>query len=162
MNKQTATSLVILIATTLIVGGAVLVKNTKSAENKNTGSVSASQKTTSSTDTIASTSNSSSSSASSYKDGTYTASGSYEAPDGQQAIGVTVTVKDGLVTDTSAENQASGRESADYVDRFISDYKSQIVGKKLNELKSAVSSGDSLTLAGFNDAVDQIQQQAQA
>jgi uncharacterized protein with FMN-binding domain len=160
MNKQTTTTLVILIATTFIIVGAVVMKNGRDATSQVSSEGDAIQSSVTQKKNTQSASPSGSDAASDYKDGTYTAIGDYESPDGEQTISVTLSIKNGTVTDTSAINQAEGRESKEYADRFISGYKSQIIGKKLSDLEGSVSAGASLTLNGFNDAVTDIQQQA--
>lgn len=158
MNRQTTVTLIVLVATTLIIGGAVIYKN----NNTDIDSVAAttSTPTSSSQSSKTTTSNSApTTSSSGYKNGTYSATAQYEAPDGQQAIGLSLTIKDGVVEDTSIDNQASGRESFEYNERFIADYKSQVVGKKVDSLSGLVS-GDSLTLNAFEDALSQIEEQA--
>ena len=100
-------------------------------------------------------------SASAYKAGTYTAEGSYQDPDSQETIKITLTLAaDGTITDTSAVNQAQNRDSSEYQDIFISNYKSSVVGKKISTLKLGNISGSSLTPIGFNNAAAAIAQQA--
>lgn len=48
---------------------------------------------------------------SSYKDGTYSATGSYVSPGGRESIELTVTIKDGVITSTELVQNAEDRES---------------------------------------------------
>lgn len=141
-SKQITTSIIILIATVLLIFGAVYFTNSdKKLFPPNFSSSSAHA-----------------SSSRQYKNGTYIATGSYYSPDGYQEIGITMTVSGDVVTSTSAQNKASGNSAA-YEDMFISNYKVSVVGKKIGSLNGTVS-GPSLTLAGFEDALSQIQNQA--
>lgn len=96
-----------------------------------------------------------------YKDGKYSAVGSYTSPGGQEKITIDITVKDGVVTDTSATSGAIDPQGEQYQSQFISGYKSEVIGKKLSTLSLTRVSGSSLTPKGFNDALEQIRTQAQ-
>lgn len=97
-----------------------------------------------------------------YKNGSYTAVGSYSSPGGTDSITIQVAVKDGIITDTSAQSGSTTRESSEYQTDFIAAYKSRVVGKKLSDIKLSRLSGSSLTPIGFNLAIDKIRLQAQA
>jgi len=97
---------------------------------------------------------------SAYKDGSYEAAGNYRSPGGDQSIRIKVTLQDGKVTDTSAESGAVDGTSRDFQSKFISAYKDQVVGKKLDEVNLDRVSGSSLTPQGFNDAIDKIKASA--
>jgi uncharacterized protein with FMN-binding domain len=96
-----------------------------------------------------------------YTDGTYEASGSYANPGGQSSVDVTVTIADNTVTDVEVEPGATGT-SLGYQEKFISGIADEVVGKSLNEIDVSKVSGSSLTSTGFNEALDQIRQDAQA
>lgn len=97
-----------------------------------------------------------------YKDGTYTAMGSYNSPGGAETIKITLTLKDGIVTDAISETQAKGGNSKTFQNVFTQNFKTQVVGVNINTLKLTKVSGSSLTPKGFNDAVEQIKTQAKA
>lgn len=97
-----------------------------------------------------------------YNDGTYTATGSYTSPGGPEEIGVTLIVKDGIITDSTVEAKATRSESKEYQGIFVENYKSQVVGKSLDSLNLTKVSGSSLTPKGFNDAVEKIKAEAKA
>ncbi len=97
-----------------------------------------------------------------YKDGTYDATGSYTTPESQEEIKVSLTVKDGTVTDTNVSFDPKKSESRQWQQRFASGYKQEVVGKPLSSLSLSRVSGSSLTPMGFNDAVDTIRQQAKS
>ncbi len=117
--------------------------------------------TTASSDT-ATTTTSNSSSTASYKDGTYKASGTYLSPGGNEKIDVSLTVKDGIVTDSSVTQTANNQNSANYQAMFKENYKPSVVGKALKDISLSRVSGSSLTSQGFNDALDTIKSQAKA
>jgi uncharacterized protein with FMN-binding domain len=100
--------------------------------------------------------------ASSYKDGSYSATGTYFSPGGQEALKVSVTLKSDVVTATSIESGANDPTATSYQASFIGGYKNFVVGKRIDALKLTNVSGSSLTSQGFNNAIKQIEKQAQA
>lgn len=101
-----------------------------------------------------------SSGATSFKDGTYVATGSYESPGGNEDITVHVTLQNGVIAATSADSGAQDPESREYENMFINGYKSLVVGKDIASVSLGRVSGSSLTAQGFNDAINQIKNQA--
>ena len=97
-----------------------------------------------------------------YKNGTYTAVGSYDAPSGTEQITITLTIKDDVVTDASGSAGAYNRTSLRYENTFLSSFKQYVVGKNISSLQLGKISGASLTPQGFNDALSQIKSQAKA
>ncbi|HVV25959.1 MAG TPA: hypothetical protein VHC21_02925 [Candidatus Saccharimonadales bacterium] len=97
-----------------------------------------------------------------YKDGTYTASSDYSVPHSDESIEVSLTLKNGVVTDTSIKNSESDGTSAEFQEEFAADYKSYVIGKPISSLRLSVIAGASDTTDGFNDAVQQIASKAQA
>lgn len=97
-----------------------------------------------------------------YKDGTYSAQGDYNSPGGPDSIGVTLTLKNDLITSVSATPNPGDRMSARYQDMFIASYKQYVVGKDISTLSLSKISGSSLTPIGFNDALAKIKSQAQS
>ncbi|HEY8886574.1 MAG TPA: hypothetical protein VIM31_03710 [Candidatus Microsaccharimonas sp.] len=118
--------------------------------------------TTATTATTQSTTSSSTASSSGYKDGTYTASTDYYIPRGSEQIQVSLTIKNGIVTDSSIVNSEGDRQSAQYQQAFASSYKSHVTGKSISSLELSYVAGASDTTQGFNDAVSQIQTEAKA
>lgn len=105
----------------------------------------------------------SSSSSGEYTDGTYTAEGSYLTPEASlESVKVTMTLEGGIVADVEVEGEPVARESQQYQGQFISGIEDVVEGVALDELNVDVVSGSSLTSGGFNDAVENIKQQAQA
>jgi hypothetical protein len=95
-----------------------------------------------------------------YKNGTYSAIGSYMSPGGYDQIAVTLTLNNDIITSVSVAPQAGDRTSARYQSRFISGYQQYVLGKNIASVNLTVISGSSLTSTGFNDALAQIKSQA--
>jgi uncharacterized protein with FMN-binding domain len=97
-----------------------------------------------------------------YKDGTYTAVGSYNSPGGPDRIGITLTLQNDIVTSVSATQMAGEGTSRRYQQMFLSGYQALVVGQNIDTLNLGAVSGSSLTPIGFNNAVAQIKTQAKA
>lgn len=97
-----------------------------------------------------------------YKNGTYTAIGSYRSPAGTEQISVTVTLVNNIITKTSAVSMANDRTSERYEQKFIGGYAALIVGKNIDTVQLSYVSGSSLTSGGFNDALAKIKVSARA
>lgn len=100
--------------------------------------------------------------AAAYKDGTYSATGSYMSPGGEDRLGVTVTLKSDTITAVSITQEPGDNTSARYQDKFASGYQQYVIGKNIAEVNLTKVSGSSLTPKGFNDALAQIKAQARA
>jgi uncharacterized protein with FMN-binding domain len=99
---------------------------------------------------------------STYKDGTYSADGSYNSPGGPDSISVTLTLKNDIVTDTNVVPNPGDRTSARYQNMFVSGYKQYVIGKDITSLNLGKISGSSLTPIGFDNALAKIKAQAKA
>ena len=91
-----------------------------------------------------------------YRNGTYTATGSYVTPGGRESITLTVTLQNEVITDSSLEQNAKSEQAKDYQQRFASGYKERVVGKDIDEVSLVRVAGSSLTSSGFHDALEQI------
>jgi uncharacterized protein with FMN-binding domain len=140
---------IVIIAVVLIVVVAAVSANQKKSSS-----------TTSTTDTP-STATPSVSSAS-FKDGTYMATGKYFVSGDNQTIDVTLTVANGVVTDSSIVNSENDETSKSYQEDFAAGYKTKVVGKSINGLQLSSIAGASDTTRGFNAALTDIQNQAKA
>lgn len=96
----------------------------------------------------------------SYKDGSYTAAGSYNTPGGVEDLKVTVVLKDGKITDASFAGTPKGPISKKLQDKFNEGFKEMVVGKPVNSLALGVVNGSSLTPKGFMDALEKIKGEA--
>ncbi len=97
-----------------------------------------------------------------YTDGTYSAIGNYNSPGGAETIGVSLVLKDDIITSATVTAQATRPQSKMFQDMFIGAFASQVVGKNIADLNLSKISGSSLTPKGFNDAVAKIKAQAKA
>ena len=98
----------------------------------------------------------------SYKDGRYSADGNYTSPNGTETVGVTLTLANGAVSDVKITPHPSNPNTKKFQGEFSGGISSQIVGKKLNEIKVSKVAGSSLTSGGFNQAVEKIKADATA
>lgn len=115
--------------------------------------------TTPSTNTPPSSSSSTATSGN-YKDGSYTASVNYFTPDGQEPLNVKVTLSGGTITATDVSADTISRTGQEYFDSFNAYYKDQVVGQKINGLSLSRVAGASLTTEAFDQALQQIMQNA--
>jgi cytoskeletal protein RodZ len=164
-KREIIAALAVLIVVVAIVAAAA-VANKKKADS-DTAMVSTKSSTSatapaSSTDTSSANGSTSgaTSSTSTYKDGDYSATGTYDSPGGTEHITVHVTLKNDVVTATSAKSGTGDPEAQEYQDDFISGYKQQVVGKDIGSISLSRVSGSSLTSQGFNNAVSQIKSEA--
>jgi uncharacterized protein with FMN-binding domain len=97
-----------------------------------------------------------------YKNGTYTATGSYTSPGGVDQLVVSLTLKNDIVTDAVVTPKPGHQVSEKFQGMFVSGYKQYVVGKNIAEVNVGKVSGSSLTGAGFNDAVTKIKLEAKA
>lgn len=95
-----------------------------------------------------------------YKDGNYTATGTYMSPGGLDKIGVTLILKGDIVTSISLNLQPGDSTSEKYMNKFASGYQTYVLGKNIASVNLNVVSGSSLTPIGFNDALSKIKTQA--
>ena len=97
-----------------------------------------------------------------YTDGTYTASGSYQAPSGTESVDVTVTLKDDVITDVTVVGNATDPQAMKHQGEFIGGIADVVVGKDINSIQVDKVGGSSLTSGGFNKAVEEIKADAAA
>ncbi len=99
----------------------------------------------------------------SFTPGEYEATGSYQTPGGTQSVDVEVTLEaDGTITELDVDGNAESGNSEQFQGKFESGIDAEVVGKKITELDVSKVSGSSLTSGGFNDAIAQITDDAQA
>jgi len=97
---------------------------------------------------------------STYKDGIYSADGSYRSPGGNEMIGVKLTIANNVITDVAITTYGATGESQQHQEEFKSGISAIVVGKKVNEVKVSRVSGSSLTSTGFNNALETIKSEA--
>ena len=97
-----------------------------------------------------------------YKDGTYSADGTYVSPNGTETVGVELTLAAGTVSRPSTSPQhPSNPNTRKFQGEFAGGIAAQVVGKSIDELKVSKVAGSSLTSGGFNQAVEKIKSEAQ-
>ena len=95
-----------------------------------------------------------------YKDGSYTAQGSYATPESVESVTVTVTLSADVITAVEVTGNPQKAESQDYQSKFIGGISDAVVGKKIDEISVSRVAGSSLTSGGFNEAIAQIKTEA--
>ncbi|VTR76016.1 hypothetical protein [Cellulomonas hominis] len=93
-----------------------------------------------------------------YRDGEYTATGWYGGLPSH--IVVDVTLRDDVVTDVEVTPTATNETSLDLQERFAEAVVDVVVGRPLDEIELDYLAGSSGTTLGFNDALEQIREQA--
>lgn len=153
LNPAIAT-LIVIVLVAIVASAAIVINNANNDESSSRQLDSTTQ--TSSPETTPTTS----ADTSSYENGTYSATGSYISPGGRESIELTVTITDGIITSTQIKNNATAADSKEYQEIFADNYKSQVVGKSVDEVSLSRVAGSSLTSTGFNNALDQIKDDA--
>ncbi|MGB2791593.1 MAG: hypothetical protein WBC29_03510 [Candidatus Moraniibacteriota bacterium] len=96
----------------------------------------------------------------SYTDGTYTALGEYTSPAGPEHITVTLTLKDGVITEVASTEESENPKSQYMQKQFSEGVSTAVTGKSIDSLDLAVVNGSSLTPKGFMDALEKIKAEA--
>ena len=97
-----------------------------------------------------------------YADGTYAAEGTYQTPETVETITVTVTLEDEVVAEVEVTGDPQAPETEQYQGQFIDGIADEVVGVDIDDLDVSRVAGSSLTSGGFNQAIDQIKQDAAA
>jgi hypothetical protein len=97
-----------------------------------------------------------------YKNGTYSDTGNYISPGGPREINATITLAYNVIIDATAQGTATDATSKRFQGEFVANFKSEVVGKNIDEVVLTKVSGSSLTPKGFNDALDKIKAVAKA
>lgn len=96
----------------------------------------------------------------SYADGTYTATGSYTSPAGQESVEVELTLADDVVTDVTVTPEATDPQAKNFQSKFAGGIADEVVGKDIDTLNVSRVAGSSLTSGGFNQALASIKSEA--
>ncbi|GAA3523454.1 hypothetical protein GCM10022234_19670 [Aeromicrobium panaciterrae] len=97
-----------------------------------------------------------------FKDGDYEGSGEYSNPAGLSKVKVELTLAGGKITDIEVTPEATNGTSKGFQQKFASGIADEVVGKSLAEIKVDKVGGSSLTVQGFNQAIDAIKADATA
>jgi uncharacterized protein with FMN-binding domain len=93
-----------------------------------------------------------------YKDGEYSAIGEYgNLP---SSITVTVILEDDVITNVNVIPHATNETSLELQERFAGAVPKVVLGKRIDEVKVGRIAGSSSTPDGFNNAIEQIKEQA--
>lgn len=150
-SKKVVAGVLLLVVVLIVVGAIIISKPKSSSTITNTASTS---KTASAPEASSSTPT--------YKDGTYTSTGTYNSPGGNESIKVTITLVSDAVTTSEVVAEADDPTASSYQSIFIDNYKTYVDGKKITSIKLSSVSGSSLTSEGFNSALQKIETQAKA
>jgi hypothetical protein len=100
--------------------------------------------------------------AATYKNGTYEGIGHYTSPAQQEEVNISITLKDGVVTDATFTGHGTNPTTKKMQGLFTEGFKDEVVGKPIDEINLNVVNGSSLTPKGFMDALQQVKQEAKA
>lgn len=152
-SKAIVAIIVVVLLAVAAAGSFYLVNSNKSTTESETAPTTTNNQTT---DTTSDTT------ASKFKDGTYSATGDYTSPGGQESIDVELTLAGNKITDVTVTPHPAAGTSVQYQTEFADNFKPLVVGKAINEVSLSRVAGSSLTSTGFNDALDQIKTDAAA
>lgn len=96
----------------------------------------------------------------SYSDGTYSASGQYQSPNGIETLDVTITLTDDIITAVEVVGHGTNPNTVHYQGEFIGGIAGLVVGKDIDEISVSKVAGSSLASGGFNAAVESIKADA--
>ena len=97
-----------------------------------------------------------------YTNGEYTAEGQYTTPAGEEKIEITITLQDGIVTDSEFVSLGKHATTKKMQGLFAAEYKDEVVGKNIDEVDLDQVNGSSLTPNGFENALEKIKLEAKA
>ncbi len=96
-----------------------------------------------------------------FQDGTYSATGNYVSPAGQEEVEVELTLAEGVIEDVTFTGKATNEKSVFMQGVFNDNFKALVQGKNIDEVQLDKVSGSSLTPKGFMDALEKIKTEAQ-
>lgn len=95
-----------------------------------------------------------------YTDGTYSASGEYQSPNGTETLDVTITLQDDAITAVEVVGHGGSPNTVRFQGEFAGGIAAAVVGKRIDEISVSKIAGSSLASGGFNAAVEQIKADA--
>jgi uncharacterized protein with FMN-binding domain len=93
---------------------------------------------------------------SAYKDGNYSATGTYNSPGGKETLRVTLDLKNDLISDLAVTSVQINSTAVPYETAFEGGIQSVAVGKDISTLNIGPVAGSSLSSIGFNHAITTI------
>lgn len=149
-------------ATTTAAAASTSAAATSAATSATSSAASSSAAASSAAPASTSAESSAAAAATEYKDGTYTATGSYQSPGGEESVEITLTIAGDTITDATGKSNATRPQSVEYQGQFLANFAGQIVGKNVDEVSLSKVAGSSLTSGGFNQALQTIKTDAKA
>jgi hypothetical protein len=97
-----------------------------------------------------------------YADGSYTTKVTYKTPTrSEYLMDVTLIFKDGIIADSSIAYSQGGEDDPN-AQRFDAAYRTELLGKSIDEVKLSRVGGASLTTNAFNEALTAIKADAKS
>lgn len=90
----------------------------------------------------------------------YSANVSYNVPENNETLALTISVSNGIVSDVNIVQSKTGRKSANYQTNFEKSYKQFVIGKQLKDINLSRVGGASITTNAFMEAIKAVQKQA--
>lgn len=100
--------------------------------------------------------------AATYTDGTYSASGQYQSPNGTETLDVTITLENDIITAVDVVGEGSNPNTVRYQGEFIGGINAIVIGQDIDSISVSKVAGSSLASGGFNAAVETIKADAAA
>ena len=97
-----------------------------------------------------------------YKDGTYSATGSYVSPAGPEQVELSLVIKDDKVVSANFVGKGTNPTTMKLQGLFKAGFSTYVVGRNIDEISLTVVNGSSLTPKGFTDALLKIKNEAKA
>jgi uncharacterized protein with FMN-binding domain len=97
---------------------------------------------------------------SAYKDGNYSATGTYNSPGGKETMRVTLDLADDVITDLAVTSVSINSTAVPYENAFEGGIQSIVVGKDIDSINVGPVAGSSLSSIGFNRAITTIKASA--
>lgn len=147
-------SIGVVIALVILVSGYILISSNSSGSSTQ---ISGNLDTTNATVGAKNGAERTSTPSTNFSNGTYTSTGSYISPAGEETIKVEAIISNGALTSLEITPQDPDLESLRYQQKFIAGISGLVVGKKIDEAYvNGRVNGSSLTAEGFNNALDGI------
>jgi hypothetical protein len=91
-----------------------------------------------------------------YKNGNYSATGTYNSPGGKETMRVTLDLADDVITDLAVTSVSINSTAVPYENAFEGGIQSIVVGKDIDSINVGPVAGSSLSSIGFNRAITTI------
>ncbi len=95
-----------------------------------------------------------------YKNGSYTQTGTYKSPAGNEEVEISLMIENDIVKGASFKGMATNPGSVNNQGKFAKGFEAEVVGKSIDSIALGVVNGSSLTPKGFMDALGKIKAEA--